>query len=321
MKYAFTNRIFLAVTLMVTVTAMICGQIAVGKRTDSTWKPKSKYFDAGQLLRDVEYLASDELEGRSANLPSMQKARDYVEKRFKESGLTPLGNSYKQEFQITERGNDKKIPGVNFVGQIKGKKQADKYIVITAHYDHEGIRDGEIYNGADDNASGTAALFAMVKYFSKKKPDHSLIFVAFDAEEKGLQGARHFVANLPVAKDSILLNINMDMLSRNDKGELYAAGTFHYRQFQPGLEKVQKKAKIKLTLGHDVPGTGRDDWTNQSDHATFHAAKIPFIYFGVEDHKDYHRPTDDFASIQPEFYVKAVETIVEAMRILDRNIK
>jgi Zn-dependent M28 family amino/carboxypeptidase len=304
---------------VVTIAAFtVSGQLSVGKRVDSKSKPKSKYFDAGQLLRDVEYLSSDELEGRSADLPSMQKARNYVEKRFKESGIKPLGTSYKQEFQITERGSDKKIPGVNFVGEIKGKKHPDKYIVITAHYDHVGLSKGEIYNGADDNASGTAALFAIAKYFRKKKPDHSLIFVAFDAEEKGLQGARHFVGNLPVAKESIVLNVNMDMLSRNDKGELYAAGAFHYPQFKPMLEAAQKKAKVKLLLGHDDPKLGKDNWTNQSDHAAFHAAKIPFVYFGVEDHKDYHRPTDDFANIQPEFYVKAVETVIHTVRILDK---
>lgn len=306
-------------TLTVAATALIFEQLAIGKRNDSTWKPKSKYIDAGQLLRDVEYLASDELEGRSADLPSMQKARDYVEKRFTESGLQPIGNSYKQEFQITERGSDKKIPGVNFVGQIQGKKQPDKYIVITAHYDHVGISKGEIYNGADDNASGTAALFAIAKYFSKKKPDHSLIFVAFDAEEKGLQGARHFVANLPVAKDSIVLNVNMDMVSRSDKNELYAAGLIHYSQFTNVIEKVKKKARVSLMRGHDVPGTGREDWTNQSDHAAFHREKIPFIYFGVEDHKDYHRPTDDFVNIQPDFYVRAVETVLSVIREIDNE--
>lgn len=280
--------------------------------------PKSKLFDAKQLLDDVKYLASDELEGRSADLPSMQKSRDFVEKRFKESGLKPLNGTYKQEFDIKQRRSEQVLKGVNFVGEIKGKKNADKYIVITAHYDHDGIRNGQIYNGADDNASGTAALFAIAKHFSKKKPDHTLIFVAFDAEEKGLLGARHFVANLPVKKEAILLNVNMDMLSRNDKNELYAAGTSHYPQFKPSLEKAQKKAKIKLLLGHDVPGTGREDWTFQSDQGAFHREKIPFIYFGVEDHADYHKPTDDFERIHPEFYVRAVDAIIEAVIEIDK---
>jgi len=297
------------------LTVAVTAQVDVGRKASPLVGPKSKMFEAAQLLRDVEFLSSDEMEGRSAERPSMQKVRDYVEKRLRVSGLQPT----KQEFEIKQRRMTGVLQGVNFVGQIKGRKNADKYIVITAHYDHDGIKNGEIYNGADDNASGTAALFAIASYFKKHQPDHSLIFAAFDAEEKGLLGARHFVSNLPVKKESILLNINMDMISRSDKGELYAVGTFHYPQLKPAIEAAAKKSKIKLLTGHDDPKLGRDDWTTQSDHAAFHREKIPFIYFGVEDHKDYHRPTDDFANIQPEFYVRAVETMILAVINFDKE--
>ena len=317
MKNFYRKKIWLA---LIVLSVAVSGQIGVGKRNSVSAEPTSKMFDAAKLLKDIETLSADDMEGRSADRPSIAKARDYVEKRFREAGLTPVGSGFRQEFDIRSRGTTETLKGVNFVGQIKGGKKADKYIVITAHYDHVGIEDGETYNGADDNASGTAALFAIASYFKKHGPNHSLIFVAFDAEEKGLQGSRHFVANLPVKKDSIMLNVNMDMISRNDKGELYAAGAFHYPQLKATLEAAQKKAKVKLLLGHDDPKLGRDDWTNQSDHAAFHREKIPFIYFGVEDHKDYHRPTDDFANIQPEFYVQAVETIIEAIKGLDKRI-
>ena len=282
--------------------------------------PKSKLFDAARLIRDIQILSADDMEGRSADRPSMQKARDYIEKRFAESELEPFGGSFRQEFEIKLRGISQPLKGVNFVGRLAGRKQRDKYIVITAHYDHDGIKRGEIYNGADDNASGTAALFAVASYFKKHQPEHSLIFAAFDAEEKGLLGSRHFVANLPVKKELVRLNVNMDMISRNDKGELYAAGAFHYPQLRPILIEAQKRARVKLLLGHDDPKLGRNDWTGQSDHAAFHAQKIPFVYFGVEDHPDYHKPTDDFERIQPEFYVKAVETIIEAIKGLDRRL-
>lgn len=298
----------------VVFSVAVSAQVGSGNRIVDPYEPASKMFNAAQLIRDVEYLSSDELEGRSADRPSIQKARDYVEKRFRESGLEPR----KQDFEIKQRRTTETLKGVNFIAEIKGKKAAEKYIIITAHYDHDGVRNGEIYNGADDNASGTAALFAIASYFKKNQPDHSLIFVAFDAEEKGLLGARYFVANLPVKKESILLNINMDMISRSDKSELYAVGTYHYPQLKPAIEAAAKKSKIKLLTGHDDPKLGRDDWTSQSDHAAFHREKIPFIYFGVEDHRDYHRPTDDFANIQPEFYVRAVETIIDAVRELDR---
>ena len=279
----------------------------------------STYFDATQLLKDIQTLSADDMEGRSADRPAMAKAREYVEKRLKESGVEQIGDSFKQEFEFKLRGSGQTLKGVNYYGQIKGKKSPDKFIVITAHYDHDGLKNGEIYNGADDNASGTAALFAVASYFKKHQPDHSLIFAAFDAEEKGLVGSRHFVANLPVPKESIVLNVNMDMIARNDKNELYASGTYSYPQFRQVLEKVQKAAKVKLILGHDDPKTGHDDWTFQSDQGAFHAAKIPFIYFGVEDHEDYHKPTDDYGRIHPAFYVKSVETIIEALREVDRT--
>jgi Zn-dependent M28 family amino/carboxypeptidase len=304
---------FWLVLFMLGVTVAAWSQAAVGKRNPVATGPESKLFDAGSLLRDIQTLSADDMEGRSADRPSIQKARDYVEGRFKEAGLQPA----RQEFDIKVRGPAEPLKGVNFFGEIKGSKDPDKHIIITAHYDHVGIRNGEIYNGADDNASGTAALFAIALYFKKHPPDHSLIFVAFDAEERGDLGSEHFVANLPVKKESILLNVNMDMISRNDKGELYAAGTHHYPQFRPILESVQKKAGVKLLLGHDDPKLGQDDWTGQSDQASFRAAKIPFVYFGVDDHKDYHRPTDDFANIQPEFYVRSVETIIDAIKAFD----
>ena len=304
---------------LIVFSVAISAQVSVGKRNAVSPGPTSKMFDAALLLRDIRTLSADDMEGRSADRPSMRNAREYVEKRFRESGIQPLGASFRQEFQIRSRAASETLKGINFVGQIKGRKNADKYIVITAHYDHDGIKNGEIYNGADDNASGTAALFAIASYFKKNRPDHSLIFVAFDAEERGLVGARQFVKNLPVKKESILLNVNMDMISRSDKGELYAVGTYHYPQLKPAIEAAAKKSKIKLLTGHDDPKLGRDDWTTQSDHAAFHREKIPFIYFGVEDHKDYHRPTDDFANVQPGFYLRAVETIIEAIREFDRQ--
>lgn len=295
--------------------AIACAS-AVGQK--ASVELNSNLFDAALLLRDIETLSSDAMEGRSAALPSMKITRDYVKRRFSESGLKQLGAHFEQTFEIKRRGGTGTLEGINYVGVIGGSKSPDRYIVITAHYDHVGVRDGKIYNGADDNASGTAALFALASHFKKNRPDHSLIFVALDAEEMGLQGAKHFVGNLPVPKESIVLNVNMDMLSRNEKGELYASGSFHYPQLRPALEKVQKSAKVKLLIGHDDPKLGRDDWTSQSDHGAFHAAKIPFIYFGVEDHADYHRPTDDFANIQPGFYVGAVETVIDAVKELDK---
>ena len=314
---------FILLTVILLMSSLLAAQSSsrISPENAVLPPPASKILNTKKLLSDIETLAADEMRGRGAGSPEIVKAREFVEKRFKESGLKPLENTYLQEFPLRSRNNTEAGKGVNVIGVIKGRKTPEKYLVITAHYDHVGVQGGEIYNGADDNASGTAALFALAEYFNKNQPSYSLLFVAFDAEERGLQGARHFVNNLPVKKESILLNINMDMISRSDKNELYAAGCFHYPLFKAHLEKIAKNAPVKLLLGHDRPELGRDDWTNQSDHAAFHQAKIPFIYFGVEDHEDYHRPTDVFENIDQEFYVKAVETILSAVKEMDKNLK
>jgi Zn-dependent M28 family amino/carboxypeptidase len=118
----------------------------------------------------------------------------------------------------------------------------------------------------------------------------------------------------------VALNVNLDMISRSERGELHAAGAHHTPALRPHLERVAAAARVKLLLGHDRPELGSGDWTGQSDHFAFHREKIPFVYFGVEDHKDYHQPTDDFEAINPDFYVAATEAILEALAALDANL-
>ncbi|HEV7642710.1 MAG TPA: M28 family peptidase [Pyrinomonadaceae bacterium] len=255
------------------------------------------------------------MEGREIGTPGGVKAREYVLKRFKEAGLEPTTTGFLQPFTY------KKSQGANVFGIIRGARYADKYFSITAHYDHLGIKKGSIYNGADDNASGTAAIIALATYFKKHQPDISLIFVAFDAEEAGLAGSKTFIAEPPIRRESIVANINLDMVGRNDKNELYACGTYHYPFLKSYLEKIAGAAKVKLLLGHDRPEQGSDDWTLQSDHGSFHRQNIPFIYFGVEDHKDYHKPTDDYEKLDKDFFVHGAEAVLETIKLLDSHAK
>jgi Zn-dependent M28 family amino/carboxypeptidase len=190
--------------------------------------------------------------------------------------------------------------------------------VVTAHYDHVGVQNGTIYNGADDNASGTAALLVIADELRRNPPEHSVIIAALDAEEAGLSGARAFVDAPPVPPTTIRANLNLDMVGRNEAGELWAAGTFHYPQLLPLVQEVAQRAPVKLRIGHDRPGViGEDDWTMLSDHGPFHAKRIPFLYLGVEDHADYHKPTDDAERIEPGFYGRAVATVIALLRELD----
>src|SRR3990167_5439393 len=123
---------------------------------------------------------------------------------------------------------------------------------------------------------------------------------------------------LPI--DRAALNINMDMVSRSDVGELYVAGTYHTPDLAELVEQVAAQAPVTLLIGHDRPEDGVNDWTTQSDHALFHELGIPFLYFGVEDHPDYHKPTDDFSVIPLDFYVRAADTVAMPVRAADARL-
>jgi len=300
-------------------------------------KENSIYFDEQSLLENLKILASDSLEGRGFSKPGNYKAQKFIANQFEKIGLEKVNDSeYIQRFPYSFSGKSrqrlfpvlnpnedfKNVPdtlvyGGNVLGKINGETK--KTIVITGHLDHLGIRNGEIYNGADDDASGTAALFAIAEYFKQKKPKHTLLFAAVDAEEIGSLGAEYFLNNY-ADKQNIVLNINMDMIAHNDSLELYASGLYHYPQLKKPLENID--SPITLLFGHDNPNNkNEDDWTFSSDHRIFHKEKIPFIYFGVEDHKDYHKSTDTFENINQQFYVDAVKLIIKAIENFDVSLE
>lgn len=285
---------------------------------------KSQSIDKEKLLRHLEYLSSDELKGRETLTEGNQEAQKYLISYFSTLGLESQYPDFQQKFTFENKRKKQLFEdAVNVVGFIGGKSSR-KLIVITAHYDHVGIgrahAGDSIYNGADDNASGTANLLALAEYFSTNRPEHSILFAALDAEEMGLQGAKALVLDFPFPLEQILVNINMDMISRNDKGEIYASGTHQNPNLKPILEKAAAGLTPKLMFGHDLPNTGSDNWTQSSDHGAFYDKGVPHIYFGVEDHKDYHRPSDEFKNIQPEFFYNAANLILKSIVALDRDL-
>lgn len=272
-------------------------------------------IDAARLMAEVRALADDSMEGRRTGTPGGERARRYLDRAFAAAGLEPVRGQFRHGFGAADGG----AAGVNFEGRIAGR-DTSRIIVVSAHYDHLGVRNGQVFNGADDNASGTAALLEIARWYAKTQPMHTLLFVAFDAEEEGLHGSHAFVADPPVPRSAIAIDINLDMVSRNAKGELWVSGTSHYPSLRPFAERLADTAPVTLRIGHDQPGTGSDDWTDASDQGPFHEAGIPFLYFGVEDHPDYHRPTDDADRIEPEFFRNAVETILQAIDTMDRDL-
>lgn len=275
---------------------------------------ETKSQNKAQLIQDLKALSSEEMEGRKPGTIGHKIAREYIIKRFVELGVVPFHKKYSDTFEIN--ASKEELVGNNIIGKITGK--SDIAIVISAHYDHLGIRDGKIYFGADDNASGVAALFYLADYFNSIQPSHTLIFAAFDAEESGIKGAKHFVASL--TDQQVILNVNMDMISRSDSNEIYACGTRYSSELQKDLQKVHiSNPKVNLKFGHNGLIGGEQDWTYNSDHGPFHERGIPFIYFGVEDHSDYHRNSDTFDKIDTKFYYNVVNMILDFVKEMDNK--
>jgi Zn-dependent M28 family amino/carboxypeptidase len=271
-------------------------------------------IDLQLLLEHLQTLSSDAYQGRLTGTEGNKKARDYIINHFKRTGVQSFESSYEQPFSF-KRG-DKNYQANNVIGLIPGSSFPDQYIVISAHHDHLGKQGETIFNGADDNASGVAALLIFADYLKKHQPKHSVMLVAFDAEELGLRGSQFFVSEM---KDKdIVLNMNMDMISRSAKDELYVSGSRFNELLEQKILSFENPTSTRMLIGHDGMD-GKQDWTYASDHASFYKANIPFLYFGNEDHKDYHGPNDDFELITPEFYKNAVTIILSLFQELDKQ--
>ena len=278
--------------------------------------------DYSQLMADLQILSADDMQGRDTGSEGGAKAREYIISRLEALGVapTPMGRLQPWEMQGRSPDGPRTWSGTNILGLIPGTKVTDRYIVVTAHYDHVGVRDGHIYNGADDNASGVATMLELARRLKEKPPHMSVLIVALDGEERGLLGARHFVEAPPVPLSRIAMNLNLDMTGRADVDDrLWVTGTHQHPYFRPVLDQVAARANVSLSFGKDRPeDEGADNWVNASDHAAFHRAGVPFLYLGVNFHEDYHRPSDDFERIQPAYFQQATELAIDSFYYLDR---
>lgn len=188
----------------------------------------------------------------------------------------------------------------NVVGILEGSDPQLKntYVVYSAHMDHVGVgrpdaQGDSIYNGADDDASGTSAVMEIAQAFAtlKAKPKRSLIFVLVSGEEKGLFGSAHFVKNPPVPAKQMIANINADMIGRNSPDSTVAIGQ-DYSSLGPTMQAVNKThPELRLTVAPDL--WPEENLFVRSDHFNFAKAEIPAIFFTSGLHGDYHKPSDE----------------------------
>jgi len=274
-----------------------------------------------RLMADVHWLTDAEREGRLAGTAGNLAARDYIVQRFQELGLQPGGTEgYLQPFSTPSTEQTANIIGIIPGTEFKKAKPL-KTIVLTAHYDHLGVRDGQIYHGADDNASGTAAILEIARFLMQHPNKHPIAIMALDHEERGLMGSRALFSTGFLDPKTLAFNLNLDMISRDTNQTLFAVGTYHSPWLEPLIRSVQKESGVKLVMAHDKPRSKAGytpDWTFSSDHGPFHQQGIPFIYFGVADHPDYHQPTDTADRVDVEFYRAAAETSLSLLLLVDR---
>jgi len=278
-----------------------------------------------EAWRDLQVLSSDAMQGRAPGSVGSQYARDYLAYRYQQLGLAPITSSFALPFGRPGRTGDK-VLGVNLAGVRRGCQYPEQYLVITAHYDHLAMQGRRIFNGADDNASGVAGLLYLAGLSQQQCPAYSQLFLATDAEEQGLHGAKAFLTDAVLANGQILLNINLDMISRGERSQkLYLLSSRSIVGLRDWLASKPKRQRVRLqsVTEHQRLGAGRlaerVNWANASDHAPFRRAGIPYMYFGVGLHSQYHTEQDDWLRVSPEFYQSALWLIADGWRFVDQQ--
>jgi Zn-dependent M28 family amino/carboxypeptidase len=261
---------------------------------------------AKEIAAHVTTLCSDEFEGRGAGTKGGRKAAEYIAQAFESFGLEAIDASGDFFQPFDARGKQTE----NVIGFLEGShpERKNEVLVIGAHYDHLGKHPetGAIYHGADDDASGTSVMLEVAEAFARDEeaPERSLIFIAFGAEEMGLIGSKHYVANplRPIAKTRWM--VNLEMMGRGDEGKVTVM-----------MLSQMPDALVDAIGGHAIefglePVDGGTAHIRSGDQFPFHDAKIPILcFYGGDNHPDYHQPTDTADKIQPE-WMQSVARVV-----------
>lgn len=266
-------------------------------------------------------VASDEMEGRETGSKGQKKAGLYMIEQYKKNGISfPKGASdYYQPVPATfmnARRNQNLPDSENIWAYIEGTEKPDEVLVISAHYDHVGIKDGEVYNGADDDGSGTVAVMEMAKAFAKAKkqghgPKRSILFLHVTGEEHGLHGSRYYSENplFPIA--NTIADINIDMIGRRDvehsntNNYVYVIGADRLSSDLHNAVVAQNEKYIKMDLDFKFNDPkDPNHFYERSDHYNFAKHGIPSVFFFNGVHEDYHGKGDEPQKIEYDALTK-----------------
>ncbi|MAU73517.1 MAG: peptidase M28 [Flavobacteriaceae bacterium] len=312
----------------------------------------------------LEIFSSDEFQGRQTGQYGEKLAVNFLRDFYIENGIKPAENTdnYFQSYQLnlpggmytrsytfpeSLRGYDKLATGENFVDTqnvvsiITGETYPESYIIITGHLDHVGVDGEDVYNGADDNGSGTVSILEIAQAFKEAikdgvRPKRSIVFLHVSGEEEGLLGSEYYVNNSLYPIDNTFVNINLDMIGRTDPTRGYKDENYIY---SIGSDRITKKLKtvsetvnkatvnLKLDYRFDIPDDP-NDFYERSDHFNFAKKNIPVIFFFSGTHEDYHGPGDTSDKIRYDLLTKRVKLIfhtiwelanMDELIVLDEN--
>jgi hypothetical protein len=285
-------------------------------------EPAALVGGKAQPLAAVRYLADDALEGRRAGTAGEHCAGDYIAAEFRRIGLEPMGENggYFQEVPVASAMNPHEPGGTgrNVVGMIRGsdRRLRNEVVIVGAHHDHLGTggmgslapdERGAIHNGADDNASGVAAMIAAAKRLRARPPARSVLFIAFTGEELGLLGSAHYARQPTVPLERTVAMLNLDMVGRLENDPLIVYGVGTAAEWEGILERANTDG-IPLAL--------RPDGYGPSDHTSFYARDIPVLHFFTNTHEDYHRPSDEWHRVD----IAGVERIAALVERVTRQV-
>lgn len=289
---------------------------------------QAQQFNEATIRKHIKILASDSLQGRGTGTEGERMAAAYLQAQLKKLNLKPMGENgtYLQAFPFKGGAHGEGEAGTanNVIAYLDNK--AATTIIIGAHYDHLGLGNqgssldanpqDKIHNGADDNASGTAGVLELARYFAtnKKKEKNNFLFILFSGEELGLLGSKYFTEHPTTDFSNVNFMINMDMVGRlnPETKTVVVNGTGTSPIWEPLLKSL---ATNQLKIKTDSSGIG------PSDHTSFYLKDIPVLHFFTGSHTDYHKPSDDWDKINYDGAVAVLNLIRQVIEKLDGEPK
>ena len=261
-------------------------------------------------------LANDSMQGRKAGSPGIEKAAKYIEQQFSEIGLKPFNNSnFRQSFKHINRRSEKKeeLDLFNIIGLLKGTSLKEEFVIISAHYDHlgqiEGGKGDLVFNGANDNATGVAAMIMLAEYFKKAKINkRSILFVAFTAEEMGLVGSNYF--GKTISAESIIAGVNIEMIGKESPFGPKTAWLTGFKRSTFGkiIQKNLSSSEYRL-----YPDPYKDfRLFFRSDNASLARLGVPAHTFStspMDKDLDYHQLSDEVETLDVTIITETIKAI------------